>query len=175
MRKPITAPWRLRIRIPTVNDILQNIQRAASFTELSLSQGYPQESYPPVSRFITAFSTPKDGSHQLRRLVIGACPSSKYLYKKTHELEREEYLWQQHGQPIALLERHGYYSEAPRNTAQYLANEWFNPRALQMLLCATWNVFGHIVSADGKRLDPRKIEAITQAPLPKCAFEIPYL
>ena len=150
------------------------MQGATVFTELDLSQGYLQLSLAPESRFITAFPTPDDGPHQLTRLVMGACPSSEYFHEKIHELLREIpncdnisdniWLWSKD------LPTHLTHLEKLLTTLQA------NGFTLKLPKCSfaqpEINVFDHIVSANGIRPDPKKIDVITQAPHPKCASEV---
>ena len=82
MRKANTALKRRRIQIPTVNESSQKMQGTTVFTELDLSQGYLQLSLAPESRFITAFPTPGNGSHQSTRLVMGAFHSVNIFTKR---------------------------------------------------------------------------------------------
>ena len=174
MRKANTALKRRRIQIPTVNEILQKMQGATVFTELDLSQGCLQLSLAPESHFITAFPTPDDGPHQFTRLVMGACPSSEYFHEKIHELLREIPKCENISDNIWLwskdLPTHLTHLEKLLITLQA------NGLTLKLPKCSfaqpEINVFGHIVSANGIRPDPKKIDAITQAPHPKCASEV---
>ena len=86
MRVPNTAPVRRRVQIPTVNEILQKMEGAKVFTEVDLSQGYLQLTLAEESRYITAFSTPEDGPHRFKRLIMGASPSGEHFHEIIHQL-----------------------------------------------------------------------------------------
>lgn len=89
MRIPNTALVRRRVQIPTVNEILQKMEGAKVFTEVDLSQGYLQLTLGEESRYITAFSTPEDGPHRFKRLIMGASPSGEHFHEIIHELIKE--------------------------------------------------------------------------------------
>lgn len=55
MRVPNQALARRRVQIPTVDEILQEMEGATIFTEVDLSQGYLQVAFAEESRYITAF------------------------------------------------------------------------------------------------------------------------
>ena len=81
MRVPNVALARRRVQIPTVDEILRQMEGAKFFTEVDLSQGYLQLTLSEESRYITAFSTPDDGPHRFTRLIMGASPSGEYFHE----------------------------------------------------------------------------------------------
>ena len=89
MRVPNTALLRRRVQIPTVNEILQKMEGAKVFSEVDLSQGYLQLTLAEESRYITAFSTPENGPHRFKRLIMGASPSGEHFHENIHELIRD--------------------------------------------------------------------------------------
>ena len=78
---PNTALVRRRVQISTVNEILQTMEGAKVFTEVDLSQGYLQLTLAEESRYITAFSTPEDGPHRFKRLIMGASPCGEHFQR----------------------------------------------------------------------------------------------
>ena len=89
MPVPNTAlTWR-RVQIPTVNEILQQMEGATTFFEVDLSQGYLQLTLAEESPLITAFSTPDDGPHRFTHLIMGASPSREHFHEIIHNLIRE--------------------------------------------------------------------------------------
>jgi len=71
----LTQRWE---QIPTVNEILQQMEGAIIFSEVDLSQGYLQLTLAEESCYIIAFSTLDDGSHRFIRLIMGASPSGEH-------------------------------------------------------------------------------------------------
>ena len=89
MRVPNTALIRRRVQIPTVDEILHQMEGANVFTEVDLSQGYLQLTLAEESRYITAFTTPDEGPHRFTRLIMGASPSSEYFHEIIHDLIKD--------------------------------------------------------------------------------------
>ncbi|CAB4042544.1 Hypothetical predicted protein, partial [Paramuricea clavata] len=89
MRVPNTALIRRRVQIPTVDEILRQMEGAKVFTEVDLSQGYLQLTLAEESRYITAFTTPDEGPHRFKRLIMGASPSGEYFHEIIHELIKD--------------------------------------------------------------------------------------
>ena len=105
---------------------------------------------------------------------MGACPSSEYFHEKIHALVREIPNCENISDNIWLWSK-----DLPTHLAhleKLLTTLRANGLTPKLPKCSfaqlEINVFGHIVSANGIRPDPKKIDAITQAPHPKCAFEV---
>ena len=174
MRMPNTALTRRRVQIPTVNEILQQMEGATIFSEVDLSQGYLQLPLAEESRYITAFSTPDNGPHRFTRLIMGASPSGEHFHEIIHDLIREipgtanisDNIWiwshdktthlHQLDQLLTKLEDSGITLKLPKCSF-----------AVPQI-----NVFGHIVSANGIQPDEKKIKAIADAPHPSNASEV---
>ena len=174
MRMPNTALTRRRVQIPTVNEILQQMEGATIFSEVDLSQGYLQLTLAEESRYITAFSTPDNGPHRFTRLIMGASPSGEHFHEIIHDLIREipgtanisDNIWiwsrdktthlNQLDQLLTKLEDSGITLKLPKCSF-----------AVPQI-----NVFGHIVSANGIQPDEKKIKAIAEAPHPTNASEV---
>ena len=174
MRVPNTALFRRRVQIPTFNEILQKMEGAKLFSEVDLLQGYLQLTLAEESRYITVFSTPEDGPHRFKRLIMGASPFGEHFHEIIHQLIRDIpdcenisdniWLWskdkathlKQFEQLLTILENKGI-------TLKLLKCSFAVPKI---------NVFGHIVSEKGIRLDSAKIEAIKNAPHPTTAAEV---
>ncbi len=174
MRIPNQALKRRRVQMPTVDDILQQMQGATVFTEVDLSQGYLQIPLAPESRYITAFPTPDDGPYRFKRLIMGACPSGEYFHEEIHNLIKHIpncanisdniWLWSDNmDQHLKELD----------NLLTVLQNSGITLRQQKCSFAVpNINVFGHIVSSQGIQPDQAKITAITTAPKPKCAAEV---
>ena len=174
MRVPNTALLRRRVQIPTVNEILQKMEGAKVFSEVDLSQGYLQLTLAEESRYITAFSTPEDGPHRFKRLIMGASPSGEHFHEIIHQLIRDIpdcenisdniWLWSKDRithlkrleKLLTILESKGITLKLPK--CSFAVPEI--------------NVFGHIVCERGIRPDNTKIEAIKNAPHPTTAAEV---
>ena len=71
MRKTNTAIIRSYYPIPTLDEILYEVNDPEIFSKLDLSQGYHQIAFDEKSRDITTFSTPQ-GLFRYKRLIFGA-------------------------------------------------------------------------------------------------------
>ena len=174
MRIPNQALKRRRVQMPTVDDILQQMQGATVFSEVDLSQGYLQIPLAPESRYITAFPTPDDGPYRFKRLIMGACPSGEYFHEEIHNIIKHVpncanisdniWLWSDNmDQHLKELD----------NLLTVLQNSGITLRQQKCSFAVpNINVFGHIVSSQGIQPDQAKITAITTAPKPKCAAEV---
>ena len=174
MRVPNTALVRRRVQIPTVNEILQKMEGAKVFTEVDLSQGYLQLTLAEESRYITAFSTPEDGPHRFKRLIMGASPSGEHFHEIIHQLIKDIpdcenisdniWLWskdrathlKQLEKLLTILESKGITLKLPK--CSFAVPEI--------------NVFGNIVSEKGVRPGIAKVEPIKNAPHPTTASEV---
>ena len=174
MRVPKKALVRRRVQIPTVNEILQKMEGAKVFTEVDLSQGYLQLTLAEESGYITAFSTPEDGPHRFKRLIMGTSPSGEHFHEIIHQLIKNIpdcenipdniWLWskdrathlKQLEKLLTILESKGITLKLPK--CSFAVPEI--------------NVFGHIVSEKGIRPDIAKVEAIKNAPHPTTASEV---
>ena len=159
MRVPNTAMVRRRVQIPTVNEILQKMEEAKVFTEVDLSQGYLQLTLAEESRYITAFSTPENGPHGSKRLIMGASPSEEHFHEIIHQLIKDIpncknisdniWLWskdkpthlKQLEKLLTILESKGFAPKLPKCS----------------IVVPEIHVFGHIVSEKGIRRDIAKV------------------
>ena len=74
MRAPNKAILRTRHIIPTIEDLVVDLNGAKYFSKLDMNQGYHQLELAPESRYITTFSTHR-GLYRYKRLNFGM----KYL------------------------------------------------------------------------------------------------
>ena len=153
MRLPNTTLTRHRVQIPTVDEILRQMEGAKFFTEVDLSQDYLQLTLSEESRYITAFSTPDDGPHQFTRLIMGASLSGEYFHEIISNLIKDIprcanisdniWLWsydkqshyEQLGQLLTKLQHCGLMLKYPKCS----------------FLVPKVNVLGHIILENGIR------------------------
>ena len=153
-----------RYPLPRIDDLLDNLQGATVFSSLDLMSGYFQIHITEEDREKTAFRTPI-GHYQFKLLPFGLtiAPStfmkvingifSKYsdfvlvyidnilIFSKT----KEEHL--QHLKTVLqLLRKHQLYAKLSK--CNFLQTEV--------------NFLGHVASAEGVKVDPAKVEAVTK-------------
>ena len=159
MRVPNTAMVRRRVQIPTVNEILQKMEEAKVFTEVDLSQGYLQLTLAEESRYITAFSTPENGPHRSKRLIMGASPSEEHFHEIIHQLIKDIPNCKNLSDNIWLWSK-----DKPTHLKQLeklltiLESKGFAPKLPKFSIAVPEiHVFGHIVSEKGIRRDIAKV------------------
>ena len=76
MRRANEAIVRERHPIPTVDEVLQDLNGSKVFSKLDLKWGYHQMELTPESRDITTFATHK-GVFRYKRLLFGVCSASE--------------------------------------------------------------------------------------------------
>ena len=82
MRRANEAIKRTRYSIPTVDELLQNMNGSKIFSKLDLKWGYHQLELTPDSRGITTFAT-HEGLYRYKRLLFGVNSASE-IYQ--HEI-----------------------------------------------------------------------------------------
>ncbi|XP_038982115.1 uncharacterized protein LOC120110620 [Phoenix dactylifera] len=159
-----------RFPIPTVDKMLDELHGARYFTRLDLRAGYHQIRMKEEDIHKTAFRT-HSGHYEYLVMPFGLCnaPSTfqaamnkvfKLHLRKfvivffddilVYSKSKEEHM-KHLDQVLSILEEHNFYIK-PSKCA-------FMQEELEYL--------GHIVSGQGVMVDPRKIEAMTDWPLPK--------
>ena len=157
-------------RPPTVDEILQKMKGATVFKEVDLSQGYLQVTIAEESRYITAFQTPDDGPHRFTRLIMGAWPSRKYFHEVISQIIRRVPNCENISDNIWLWSQD--MAEHIKQLYHLLETFQGNGITLKLPKCSFGvpeiSAFSHIVPGQGIRSDNKKIEAIANAPQPKC-------
>ena len=78
MRYPNTTIKRIRYEIPTVDDIIHELNGATVFSKLDLNQAYDQFELEAKSRNLTTFST-HVGLYRFKRLNYGTVSAQEEL------------------------------------------------------------------------------------------------
>ena len=173
MRQANTAIRRERYQIPTVDEILQDLNGSKVFSKLDIKWAYHQIELAPESRGITAFITHK-GVYQYKRLMFGVSCAPE-IYNKiimqlldkcqgvhsifddivVHGSSEEEHDKRLHD-VFTVLQEKGL-------TLNYDKCKFNLPEVEFM---------GHILSGKGVGLSSEKVEAIQKARRPESTSEI---
>ena len=81
MQQVNTAVLRERHVIPTIGEVIHDLNGASVFSKLDLNSGYHQLELSPQSKSITNFATHK-GLYQYKRLVFGLSSAAE-IFKHT--------------------------------------------------------------------------------------------
>ena len=88
MRQPNKAIMRERHQMPTVDELIHDLNGATVFSKVDLRSGYHQLVLDPSSRSITTFNT-HIGLFRYKRLNFGVCSASEVFQKEIHNVVRD--------------------------------------------------------------------------------------
>ena len=173
MRQANTAVVRERHPMPTIKEMLQNLNGARFFSKIDLNLGFHQCELEEASRDITTFSTPW-GLYRYRRLMFGITSAPEvYQYTLRKALSGLEGC-QNYSDDIIVYA--GDKVEHDRRLHAFMKRA----EELGITLNAKKCVFGLTeieylgfrVSAEGISVSPKKVEAIRTAREPKSTQEV---
>ena len=173
MRLPNKAIQRERHPSPTVDDLVDALNGATTFSKLDLRSGYHQLSLAPASRYITTFAT-HEGLRRYTRLNFGTNSASEIFQHIISEQIR--------GIPGSInisddIIVFGKTKQA-HNQALHAVLRRFVDAGLTVspekceLNKESLTFFGLVFSAEGVSPDPKKVKAIHDARPPKSAGEV---
>ncbi|CAB3998550.1 Hypothetical predicted protein, partial [Paramuricea clavata] len=167
MRMPNTAIIRERHPMPTADELIHKLNGAKVFSKLDLCHRYHQILLAPESRYITTFRTHK-GLHRYVRLNYGTSAASEvFQYAISQAIAGIDGV-------VNISEDVLIFGKTQLDHDTALKTVFERLRQVCLTLnkskCAynkgTLEFFGMIFSADGVSPDPKKIEAIVNAPHP---------
>lgn len=168
-----TALKRPNYQFPKLEEILPEVGKAKIFSKVDLRKGYWQVKLSEKSSKLTTFWTPF-GRYRFLRLPFGLCSSSEIfqmkLYEITHDLEGIQVM----ADDILVLGIGETEEDAMTNHNKNLENllkrlDVHNCKLNRekLVLCKkSVTFFGHLLSSEGLKQDPGKVEAIKRMPEP---------
>ena len=88
MRQAKIAVKRERFRIPTIDEVLQDLNQSKFFSKLDLTSAHHQLEMSPASRDITTFGTHK-GLYRYKRLTFGISCAPEMYQRVLHQVLQE--------------------------------------------------------------------------------------
>ena len=173
MREANKAISREKHLMPTLDELIVDLNGATVFSTLDLTSGYHQLELAPESRYITTFSTHL-GLRRYKRLMFGINSASEIFQNAIAEI-------------LAGLDGCKNISDDIIVHGKDQKEHDANLRAVLKRLAAQHvrlnkdkctfsrsqvSFYGHTFSAQGIKADPKKIEAITNARPPQSASEV---
>jgi len=173
MREANKAISRERHIIPTIDDIMADLNGCTVFSKIDLNQGYHQLLLHPDSRYITTFST-HVGLWRYKRLNFGLTCAAEIFQKKVSDVL--------HGIPGVRNISDDIYvggrgtEEHDVRLRQVLERLQINQLTINKEKCAfrvpKMTFFGNVFSKYGISPDPNKVKAIKDAAAPANASEV---
>ena len=173
--KPLnSALKRVHYPMPVIEDILPELNEVKVFSKADLKEGFLQCELDDESAKLTTFQTPW-GRYFWKRLAFGLSPSPEVFQQMLDQnLEGLPGLYKI-ADDILITGRGETLDEAmhdhDRNLSKFLT--WCQERHITLnydkfeLRCSELPFMGHVLSRDGLKPDPKKVEAITQMPRPQ--------
>jgi hypothetical protein len=174
MRAANEAIKRVRHPIPTVKYISFELNGATCFSKLDLSQAYHQLELDEASRYITTFST-RVGLFRYKRLNYGTNAAAEIF----------QYILQTQLQGLTGVKNIAdedilVYGKTRQDHDMNLNNclERLSDKGLRLnhakcsFVNETLEFFGQIFSKEGSKPDPKRVDALKNAPVPKNISEV---
>lgn len=160
--------------LPNIEEIIDSLAGSKYFSHLDLSQGYYQCEIREEDRPVTAFST-GTGQYQMKRLPMGLKTSpSSFSRLMTVAMSGLADMCLIYLDDIIIFGK--TFSEHNKNLMTVFerlreVNLKLNPSKCNFLK-KELVYLGHLISAEGIRSDPAKIEAVKNWPIPKTTDEV---
>lgn len=161
--------------LPNITDILDSLSGAIYFSQLDLTQAYYQSSLHKDSRKYTAFTTPS-GQYQMTRMPMGLKTSpSSFSRLMTVAMSGLNY-----DKCFVYLDNLICFGRNLDMHNKNLIDILYRLRNVNLKLNPDKCDFlrkeilylGHIVSAEGIKPDPQKVQVLSEYPIPKNADEL---
>lgn len=173
MREANQAIKREKHLMPTIDDLVADLNGATLFSTLDLSSGYHQLELSPESRYVTTFST-HAGLRRYKRLPFGINAASEIFQEKIRELLSGLPGCKNISDDIIVFGKD--QEEHNKNLRGVLQRLKENNLRLNKDKCAFSKTeikfYGHIFSSVGVRPDPKKVKAIHEAQPPRNHSEL---
>lgn len=176
MRRPNEAIKRERHSMPTVDDLIHDLNGAKVFSKIDLRAGYHQLEIDPASRYITTFATHR-GLYRYKRLNFGISSASEIFQEAIRDVIRDIKGAMNLSDDI-ICYGSGDNAQADHDRAVHEVLTALQQNGLTV----SWNkcefgvrrieFFGLIFSDQGVSPDPKKVTALKEASPPSNAAEV---
>ena len=150
--------------MPTIDDLIADLNSATHFSTLDLSAGYHQLELSPKSRFIPSFST-HVGLRRYKRLPFGIKAASEIFQESIKELLTSLPGCNNISDDIIVFGKgKDEHDRNFRDVLQRLHDNSLRLNKDKCLFCKSEvSFYGHIFSSSGIKPDPKKVETIHNA------------
>ena len=161
--------------IPRIDDLLDQLHGSTVFSKIDLASGYHQVPIAEGHEHRTAFRT-RFGSFEFKVLPFGLCNAPSTFQRMINEVllpYLDKFV-------LLYLDDICIYSKTPEEHLQHLEQVLSALRKHNLLAQASKCEFGlrsidflgHIVSADGIKVDPAKVKAVMDWPIPTSKHDV---
>ena len=170
MREPNKAIMRERHNMPTLDELIHDLNGATVFSKLDLSSGYHQLELHPSSRYITTFRT-HNGLYRYKRLNFGISSASEIFQEHIRKVISHIAPTKNISDDIIIYGK-GENAQAmhDRALAETLDALHTNGLTLNLDKCkvnmTSIEYYGMIFSKTGVSPDPKKVQALKELPPP---------
>ena len=161
--------------LPRIDDLLSQMNGAKIFSSLDLAQGYHQIRIAPEDIPKTGFTTPF-GHYQFKVMCFGLSNAPGTFQKVMNRLFHK----QMHKFVVIYLDDILIFSKPPEEHLSHLrevlsilrANNLYAKLSKCDLNMSQVLYLGHVVSREGLKVDPKKVAAVKDWPVPKDLHEL---
>lgn len=173
MRKPNTAMKRMKREFPTIEDVIQDLNGATTFSKLDLNHGYHQLELDPASRHLTTFNTPW-GLKRYTRLNFGTVIAQEVFHEEIKKTVAGINGVKNISDDIIVYGKtQAEHDQSLQHTLERLKDHGLT---LNRKKCSfdqsEIEFFGYVFSAKGLSPDPAKVEALRTAEKPTNMAEV---
>lgn len=173
MRRANEAIVRERHPIPTVDDVLYNLNGSTVFSKIDLKSAFHQLELEESSRSITTFCT-HTGLFRYKRLMFGiSCAPEIYQHVINQTISKCKGVYNIHDDIVVTGQSVQEHDENLRSLLKCLSENGLTVCVEKCKLRAPSVEFmGHTLSKEGISISNDKIKAIQEAPEPRTAAEV---
>ena len=173
MREANKAIKRERHVMPTIDDLIHDLNEATVFSKLDMTQAYHQLELDEESRFITTFSTHK-GLFRYKRLIFGVNAAAEVFQNTIAEMLHDIPGAKNLSDDIFVFGK----DQQAHDTALHATLQRLHEKGAKLnkskciFSVKQLNFYGHTFGEKGISPDPTKIEAIVNMEPPQSAAEV---
>lgn len=162
--------------LPFITHTLDKLRDAKYLSSLDIKSAYWQVPLSVESRSITAFTVPNRGLYQFRRMPMGLHNSSatwQRLIDRVLGADLEPYVFVYLDDIVIVTQEFGKHLEVLREVFNRLKKAGLTVAREKCNFCRPELKFlGYIVDRNGLHVDPEKVSAIVNLPVPKTVRQV---